>query len=163
MIVLTLCSFFFNDTPTTEIYTYSHLFPYTTLFRSPPRLVDRQDGSVQAVRRPRLQPHGQRRGLPPHRPASTRRFNQGADRAGDCLALPGGRGLRLVNSVPSVDTRPGRKSYRSQFGESVTSHFRAAACILATSVPKAPHSSKTRSSRSADSKQTHPWYKSEQP
>src|SRR3546814_3572655 len=94
--------------------------------------------------------------------SSTRRFNQGADRAGDCLAIPGGRGLRLVNSVPSVETRPGRKSYRSQFGESVTSHFRAAACILATSVPKAPHSGKTRSSRSAGRKQTNSWYRSEE-
>src|SRR3546814_5585588 len=28
-----LC-FFFNDTATTEIYTYDTLFPYTTLFRS---------------------------------------------------------------------------------------------------------------------------------
>src|SRR3546814_12990719 len=27
--------FFFNDTATTEIYTYDTLFPYTTLFRSP--------------------------------------------------------------------------------------------------------------------------------
>src|SRR5213082_2951046 len=27
--------FFFNDTATTEIYTVSALFPYTTLFRSP--------------------------------------------------------------------------------------------------------------------------------
>src|SRR3546814_15073941 len=26
--------FFFNDTATTEIYTYDTLFPYTTLFRS---------------------------------------------------------------------------------------------------------------------------------
>src|SRR3546814_17976497 len=26
--------FFFNDTATTEIYTYATLFPYTTLFRS---------------------------------------------------------------------------------------------------------------------------------
>src|SRR3546814_14676749 len=26
--------FFFNDTATTEIYTYCTLFPYTTLFRS---------------------------------------------------------------------------------------------------------------------------------
>src|SRR3546814_3905001 len=26
--------FFVNDTPTTEIYTYDTLFPYTTLFRS---------------------------------------------------------------------------------------------------------------------------------
>src|SRR3546814_8382441 len=29
--------FFFNDTATTEIYTYYTLFPYTTLFRSPCR------------------------------------------------------------------------------------------------------------------------------
>src|SRR3546814_19988262 len=28
------CFFFFNDTATTEIYTYGPLFPYTTLFRS---------------------------------------------------------------------------------------------------------------------------------
>src|SRR3546814_8650043 len=28
--------FFFNDTATTEIYTYYTLFPYTTLFRSKP-------------------------------------------------------------------------------------------------------------------------------
>src|SRR3546814_16042194 len=31
--------FFFNDTPTTEIYTYDTLFPYTTLFRSGVRVV----------------------------------------------------------------------------------------------------------------------------
>src|SRR3546814_20096389 len=30
------CCFFFNDTATTEIYTYDTLFPYTTLFRSCP-------------------------------------------------------------------------------------------------------------------------------
>src|SRR3546814_7382000 len=29
-----ICIFFFNDTATTEIYTYDTLFPYTTLFRS---------------------------------------------------------------------------------------------------------------------------------
>src|SRR3546814_2767950 len=28
------CFFFFNDTATTEIYTYDTLFPYTTLVRS---------------------------------------------------------------------------------------------------------------------------------
>src|SRR3546814_4767416 len=31
--MLYIC-FFFNDTATTEIYTYDTLFPYTTLFRS---------------------------------------------------------------------------------------------------------------------------------
>src|SRR3546814_11830549 len=31
-----VCIFFFNDTATTEIYTYYTLFPYTTLFRSRP-------------------------------------------------------------------------------------------------------------------------------
>src|SRR3546814_3216657 len=29
-----MACFFFNDTATTEIYTYYTLFPYTTLFRS---------------------------------------------------------------------------------------------------------------------------------
>src|SRR3546814_19795608 len=29
-----MCFLFFNDTATTEIYTYCTLFPYTTLFRS---------------------------------------------------------------------------------------------------------------------------------
>src|SRR3546814_14862351 len=35
--------FFLNDTATTEIYTYGHTFPYTTLFRS------RVRGTVGAV------------------------------------------------------------------------------------------------------------------
>src|SRR3546814_8696543 len=34
--------FFFNDTATTEIYTYCTLFPYTTLFRSPESFDRRQ-------------------------------------------------------------------------------------------------------------------------
>src|SRR3546814_15654637 len=40
--------FFFNDTATTEIYTYDTLFPYTTLFRSQP------GGVVAGVVVPRL-------------------------------------------------------------------------------------------------------------
>src|SRR3546814_4248417 len=31
--IICVCVFFFNETATTEIYTYLHLFPYTTLFR----------------------------------------------------------------------------------------------------------------------------------
>src|SRR5216110_4118909 len=36
LLAFRLLFFFFNDTATTEIYTSSHIFPYTTLFRSPP-------------------------------------------------------------------------------------------------------------------------------
>src|SRR3546814_7103985 len=34
MYMIAFFFFFFNDTATTEIYTYDTLFPYTTLFRS---------------------------------------------------------------------------------------------------------------------------------
>src|SRR3546814_6250423 len=34
VMLLSYCVFFFNDTATTEIYTYYTLFPYATLFRS---------------------------------------------------------------------------------------------------------------------------------
>src|SRR5216110_3883741 len=36
LLAFRLLFFFFNDTATTEIYTSSHIFPYTTLFRSAP-------------------------------------------------------------------------------------------------------------------------------
>src|SRR3546814_11084131 len=39
-----LCFVFFNDTATTEIYTYCTLFPYTTLFLSPVSAVSDSDG-----------------------------------------------------------------------------------------------------------------------
>src|SRR3546814_8631163 len=41
---------FFNDTATTEIYTYDTLFPYTTLFRSDTDRT-RADEKVRAVER----------------------------------------------------------------------------------------------------------------
>src|SRR3546814_20318822 len=34
IVVYIVLFFFFNDTATTEIYTYLHIVPYTTLFRS---------------------------------------------------------------------------------------------------------------------------------
>src|SRR3546814_15429227 len=44
------CYFFFNDTATTEIYTYCTLFPYTTLFRSPGVLDALLQAGVDVVR-----------------------------------------------------------------------------------------------------------------
>src|SRR3546814_17213826 len=43
------CSFFFNDTSTTEIYTTDTLFPYTTLFRArlPRRLLDGEADHIE--------------------------------------------------------------------------------------------------------------------
>src|SRR3546814_19499608 len=40
--------FFFNDTATTEIYTYYTLFPYTTLFRSAYITTDLDDNQITA-------------------------------------------------------------------------------------------------------------------
>src|SRR3546814_8994192 len=45
-LTVTYIVFFFNDTATTEIYTYCTLFPYTTLFRSHPRAGHSQGARV---------------------------------------------------------------------------------------------------------------------
>src|SRR3546814_20461558 len=48
--------FFFNDTATTEIYTYYTLFPYTTLFRSAGGGVARRPARGCRLRPPRQSP-----------------------------------------------------------------------------------------------------------
>src|SRR3546814_11542159 len=59
-----LC-FFFNDTATTEIYTYDTLFPYTTLFRSPRR---KAGAAVDQARHARTDaPHRRHRKADRHR------------------------------------------------------------------------------------------------
>src|SRR3546814_7934233 len=45
--VVIMVFFFFNDTATTEIYTYDTLFPYTTLFRSRSRRRHRDSTSEE--------------------------------------------------------------------------------------------------------------------
>src|SRR3546814_4075485 len=67
--------FFFNDTATTEIYTYYTRFPYTTLFRSAGEIasvkarVAGQDGGSRRLRMPADEEIGEdgfcRSGLPP--------------------------------------------------------------------------------------------------
>src|SRR2546426_12373247 len=75
-----LAFFFFNDTATTEIYT----FPYTTLFRSPGGPGRRARGPVLAGRPHRRRP----------RPALRRVRRSGRDP---------GRGLLRADGDPSVD------------------------------------------------------------
>src|SRR3546814_13509090 len=47
--LLLYCVLFFNDTATTEIYTYCTLFPHTTLFRSLQQLRTRQQAAMQRL------------------------------------------------------------------------------------------------------------------
>src|SRR3546814_5142685 len=77
--MLYIC-FFFNDTATTEIYTYDTLFPYTTLFRSS-RRHPRDLSGGGAVSRPVAR---RRRRAAPLR----RRASADADRQGRAPAAP---------------------------------------------------------------------------
>src|SRR3546814_7800233 len=113
--------FFFNDTATTEIYTYDTLFPYTTLFRS--HLHHRRTAGEHLARDLAAARVGvQQRAL--LRPLRDQRFGQEVDqlRAGvavlraaphhDGVAVRRGGvdevGARAVDAIPAQQRETGR-------------------------------------------------------